>query len=163
MIVVSNSTPLISLTWINRFDLFQTLYNSLVVPDAVWHEVVNKGINRPGALEVQNASWIQTQTVKNRSLVKALQQDLDAGEAEAIALALELNADLLIMDERLGRRTAQHFDLSMIGTVGVLISARQQGLIDFLKPELDKLRNLAGFRLSENLYQQVLRDAKEQQ
>lgn len=161
MIVVSNTTPLISLTWINRLHLLQNLYNTLLIPDAVWYEVVDKGSNRPGALEVQNSSWIHTGTVQSRVLVKALRQDLDAGEAEAIAPALELHADLLIMDEYLGRRTAQHFDLPVIGSVGVLVSAKKQGLINFLKPELDNLRQIAGFRLSETVYQQVLRDAQE--
>lgn len=161
MIVVSNATPLISLTWINRLHLLQNLYSTLLIPDAVWYEVVDKGLNRPGALEVRNSSWIQTRTVQNRVLVKALRQDLDAGEAEAIALALERHADLLIMDEHWGRRTAQYFDLSVIGSVGVLVSAKKQGLINFLKPELDNLRQVAGFRLSEAVYQQVLRDAQE--
>jgi hypothetical protein len=99
--------------------------------------------------------------VKNRYLVQALRQDLDAGEAEAIALALEVEAELLSMDERLGRESAHHFGLHYIGLIGVLIEAKHKGLISAVKPYLDALRDRAGFRLATALDERVLRDQGE--
>lgn len=74
-----------------------------------------KGAGQPGADEVESADWIQRQAARNRELVQALRQDLDAGEAEAIALSLEIGADLLLMDEHLGRDTARHLDMRYMG------------------------------------------------
>ncbi len=99
--------------------------------------------------------------VANRLLVHSLRQDLDAGEAEAIALAIEIEADWLLMDERLGRETAHHFGLRYVGLVGILSAAKQRGDLKALRPHLDRLRDVAGFRVSSALYEQVLRDAGE--
>jgi hypothetical protein len=90
-----------------------------------------------------------------------LRQDLDAGEAEAIALAVEIEADWLLMDERLGRETARHFGRRCVGLVGILHSAKQHGYLEALRPLLDQLRDVAGFRISPALYMQVLHDADE--
>jgi predicted nucleic acid-binding protein len=73
----------------------------------------------------------------NMQLVHALQQDLDGGEAEAIALSLEIGADLLLMDENLGRETARHLGLRYIGLIGALVMAKRKGLINAVKPHLD--------------------------
>ena len=97
----------------------------------------------------------------NRQLVRALQQELDAGEAEAIALALETGAELLLMDEHLGRETAHHLGLRYTGLIGVLIEAKHKGLISAVKPHLDTLRNIAGFRVNDVLYMRVLQDEGE--
>lgn len=94
-------------------------------------------------------------------MIHALRQDLDAGEAEAIALAIEQNADLLLMDERIGRAAAQHFDLPVIGLIGILIAAKQKKLLPEIKSNLDRLRRQAGFYISETLYQRILRDVDE--
>ena len=90
-----------------------------------------------------------------------LQQELDAGEAEAIALAVEIDDAWLFMDERLGRDTARHFGIRYTGVVGVLIEAKHKGLVQALQPLLDALCNLAGFRVSEALYRRVLQDEGE--
>lgn len=99
--VVSNTSPLINLAQIGMLDLLQKLYGEIYVPDAVWQEVVIQGKGQPGATELVRSDWVRRQSVTNVQLVQALNQDLDAGEAEAIALAIELKADLLIIDERL--------------------------------------------------------------
>jgi len=93
--------------------------------------------------------------------VKALRQELDPGEAEAIALALETQAELLLMDERLGRDTARHLGLPFTGLIGLLVEAKRKGLIPGIKHELDALRDIAGFRIADLLYRQILRDEKE--
>ncbi len=161
MTFVSDASPLISLARIGQLDLLHQLFGELIIPEAVWHEVVVKGAGQAGADEVKGTSWIKTQAIANKPLAQALQQELDAGEAEAIVLALETRARLLLMDERLGRETAQHMELRCIGLVGVLIAAKQRGLIEGIKPLLDAARNIAGFRIEERLYSKILKDEGE--
>jgi predicted nucleic acid-binding protein len=159
--IVSNASPLIHLARIGQLDLLHQLYGELVVPEAVWHEVVVEGAGQPGADEVQTAAWIKQQAVSNSQLVRVLQQELDAGEAEAIALAVEMKAELLLMDERMGRETAQHLGLRYVGLIGVLIEAKHKGLLSVIKPSLDTLRNVTGFRVSNALYERGLQDEGE--
>ncbi len=123
--------------------------------------VVISGAGQPGAEDVGQANWIGRVSVEDHNFVQALRQDLDAGEAEAIALALAIGADLLLMDERLGRETAFHFGLRCFGLVGVLVEAKHKGLIPSVKTRLDAMRDMSGFRLSSALYARVLRDQGE--
>jgi hypothetical protein len=161
MKVVSNASALINLARIGKLELLHELYGELVIPEAVWQEVVIEGAGQPGTDEVKAAAWIKKHVITNKQLLHALQQDLDAGEAEAIALASEIKAELLLMDERLGRETAHHLGLRYIGLIGVLIEARHKGLISAVKPHLDALRDMAGFRIRDELYLRVLRDEGE--
>ena len=161
MIVVSDASALINLARISKLELLRDLYTDLIVPEAVWQEVVIEGVGYAGADEIKNASWIKKYAVANRQLVQALRQDLDAGEAEAIALALEVKADLLLMDERLGRETARFLGLRYIGLIGVLIEAKHRGRIKAIKSYLDELRNVAFFRIKNELYHRVLKDEME--
>lgn len=161
MKVVSNASPLINLARIGQLSLLPCLFGRLLIPEAVWHEVVIEGHGQPGADEVRAAQWIELSAVANRDLVHLLRQDLDPGEAEAVALAVGINADWLVMDERLGRETARHFGLRCVGLIGVLSAAKRRGVVSALHPLLDQLRDVAGFRISSALYEQVLRDAGE--
>jgi predicted nucleic acid-binding protein len=161
MKVVSNASALINLARIGKLDLLHELYGRLTIPEAVWQEVVIKGAGQPGSDEVKVAAWIKKHVITNSQLVHVLQQELDAGEAESIALALEIKAELLLMDERLGRETAYHLDLRCIGLIGILIEARRKGLISAVKPHLDALRDMAGFRIRDELYLRVLQDEGE--
>jgi predicted nucleic acid-binding protein len=161
MKIVSNASPLINLARIGQLELLQQLYGELSVPEAVWREVVLEGAGQPGAKEVETASWIRVQPAANRELVRALRQELDAGEAEAIALALEVEATFLLMDEHLGRETALHMELRCIGLIGVLVEAKRKGLIDQIRPLVDSLQDVAGFWISEALFQRVLHDEGE--
>lgn len=161
MIVVSDSSVLINLAGLQKLDLLNALYDQLIVPASVWEEVVRRGQGKPGASAIQNAAWIEVRNVENWALVHSLRQDLDAGEAEAIALAVETDADLLLIDERLGRATAHHFGLRYVGLVGVLVAAKRRGFIAAIKPDLDRLRNEIGFYLSDALYRRVLSDENE--
>src|SRR5215510_15273407 len=161
MNVVSNASPLIALIRIGQLDFLRQLYGTIIIPEAVWHEVVVEGADQPGAEAVSPSSWIVWRTVTNRPLVHALRQELDAGEAEAIALAVEIDDALLLIDERLGRDTVRHFGIRYTGVVGVLIEVKHKGLVQALQPLLDALCNLAGFRVSEALYRRVLQDEGE--
>ncbi|MEW5935445.1 MAG: DUF3368 domain-containing protein [Bacillota bacterium] len=159
--MVSDSSPLINLARIGMLWLLRELFGEILVPDAVWEEVVVDGAGQPGAGEVGAAAWIRKRSVANRPLVSVLRRDLGPGEAEAIALALEAGARLLLMDERAGREAARHLGVSCAGLLAVLVEAKRRGLIAAVKPCLDALRDVAGFWLAGDLYEKVLRDLGE--
>lgn len=159
--IVSNASPLIALARIGKIDLLASLHKKVLVSAAVWEEVVVRGLGQPGAAELASAQWVEVKRPRNHELVRALQLDLDAGEAETIALALESQPILVLMDERLGRETARHLGLRCSGTVGVLIEAKRAGLIPSVGECLHALRDTAGFHLEESLIQRVLGDEGE--
>jgi predicted nucleic acid-binding protein len=109
MIVVSNATPLISLSLINQLGLLKALYGQVYIPPAVCEEVVTKGKGRPGAQEVAQADWIVVREVPEvaRGTVQPRPAALHAGEVETMELALWLQAELVILDERLARKVAK--------------------------------------------------------
>lgn len=126
MTVISDASPIVNLARIEALQLLPNLYNTVVLPEAVWQEVVIEGEGKPGANRVRTAAWCTKQAVDNRELVRALHQDLDAGEAEALALAVETNESVLLMDERHGRETAEHFNIPRVGLIGVLLEAKRK-------------------------------------
>ncbi len=156
MIVVSNTSPLTNLAAIGEFELLHHLYGGLHIAQGVWEELNAEGQTWPGRDEVATANWVARHQVQNQALVIALQRDLDRGEAESIALAVELEATLILMDEREGRHAAQRMGRYVVGVVGVLLEAKANALLGTVRPHLDNLRQAAGFYLSEPLYQQAL-------
>jgi predicted nucleic acid-binding protein len=161
MIVVSNTSPLTNLAAIGQFDLFRLLFHEIILPEAVIGELSAGGVEWPGFGEVKGAAWVVTRAVTDRQLVDALRLDLDRGEAETVALPLELDADLVLLDEKAGRLAAQHFGLEVMGAVGILLRAKQLGYVDEIRPLLDGLRWTAGFFLDDALYQYALKLAFE--
>jgi predicted nucleic acid-binding protein len=159
VIVVSDASPITNLAAIGQLDLLRQLYQRVVIPEAVHRELTAAGGIYPGAV-VQSLSWVETHSVSNRVLVIALRAELDEGEAEAIALAQELPADLVLIDEHLGRAVANRFRLRIIGILGVLIEAKYRGMIPEVKPLVDRLIN-NGFRIGQDLYARVLQAAGE--
>lgn len=161
MTIVSNSSPIMNLAVVGRLPLLQQLYGQVAVPDAVYHEIVVLGAGQPGSAELQSLTAFSRHRVGDRGLVMALLIELDEGEAEAIALAVELSADLLLMDERLGRRVASRMGLRVVGLLGVLIDAKRNGHSNAVKPALDDLIARAGFWVGPDLYSHVLQTAGE--
>lgn len=161
MTVISGASPVVSLSRIEALRLRPALYDTVTLPEAVWNELVVDAEGQPRATAIRNATWIETQAVSNRGLVRALRQDLDAGEAEAIALAVETDAPLLIMDEQHGRARAAHFEIPCVGVLGVFVEAKDRGHVRAVQPYMDALREEAGFHISDALYQRVLRDEGE--
>ncbi len=152
MIVIVDSTPLIYLAAIGKFGLLRTLYQQLIIPQAVYDEVVTQGAGRWGASETASAAWIDCRAISDPSKLPSPQAHLHGGEREVIGLAEELRADLVLMDEAAGRRELSTRGIKCLGTVGLMIHAKQRGLIAALKPELDQLR-ACGFHLSNRLMQ----------
>ena len=157
MIVVSNSSPLISLARIGRLNLLASLYERILVPVAVHQEVTVAGRGLPGVGEVRNASWIEGEPERspaNLSLEAAC-QGLGAGERGAILLAQSLPADLILLDEWKARRIAREAGLSVMGCLGVLEAGTRKGLVpDLRQAYIDLLRE--GIRFDIRLLQESL-------
>ena len=161
MIVVSDTSPINNLAAIAHLHLLHELYGTILIPEAVYRELTAPDFPVAGSIEVQTLDWIEMRTVSNRTLVNALGSELDEGEAEAIALAVELQAQQLLMDERRGRMVAARFDLNYTGILGLLVEAKSRGLIPEVRSLLDALRNQAGFWIREDLYWRVLEQVDE--
>src|SRR5437867_3151466 len=162
MSVVSNSSPLINLATIPSFDLLRLLYCTIDIPQAVYHEVVTLGAGRPGSQEVATSTWIHRHTVRQKRAVTQLMTivGLDRGESEAIVLAQKLRSQLIILDDKGARNYAQQNQLTLTGTAGVLLAAKQRGIIPLVRPLLDALL-AANVYLDATVYQAALHLAGE--
>jgi uncharacterized protein len=161
VIIVSDTSPINNLAAINQLDLLRQLYGTVIIPEAVYRELTEPEIPVAGAAEFKTLEWIQTRLLNDRALVEVLQDELDTGESEAIALALEIDATQLLIDERRGRAVAQRLNLQYVGILGILIEAKSRGLIPEVKPLLDALISQAGFWIAQPLYNRALELAGE--
>lgn len=160
MSAVSNSGPIIHLSWIGRLDLLRTFFDDVVVPVAVRGEVLRAGPQVPGIAAIREAfvaGWLTLQPVSDVTAVAALRPGLDPGEAEAIVLMREINAQVLLLDERRARARALREGLPITGTLGMLRSARHRGLVPAMMPLLEELRR-GGFRVSADLVEEIRRE-----
>ncbi len=151
--VVSNTTPIISLLKLNRLELLKQLYAQIYIPLAVYNEI-EAGKAKEFYKDLSKIDWIKIVGIQDEQAVKYF-LDLDSGEAEAIVLATELNADLIILDEKLGRFHAKHADLKVTGTIGILLKAKTEGLIYELSPLLNELTK-KNVWISEKLKREIL-------
>jgi len=158
--VVCNSSTLIALARIGHLDILQEQVDVLVIPRAVYEDVVIKGIGKPGAADVKEAGWIDKGEAVDRESVQELNTILDLGESEATVLAKEIKADMIILDEEKAREIAISKGLKVIGLVAFLIYAKEKGWIMEVKPLLDELK-VKGFFMGEDLYSDVLQKVKE--
>ncbi|NEO28124.1 MAG: DUF3368 domain-containing protein [Kamptonema sp. SIO4C4] len=134
MIVVSDTSSLCNLALIDHLQLLQQIYQTVIIPRVVADELANA--NQSTILDILQQNWIEIRDLLTPKIAEELQRDrgLDAGEASAIALALELEADDLLIDERLGRREAERLGIPIIGILGILILAKQRNLILEVRP-----------------------------
>lgn len=158
MPVVSNTSPILNLAIVDQLELLHRQFGEIVIPSAVLEEL-KVDEERPGSQAIREAfssGWIQTQEASNKPLVQLLKQTLDRGEAEAIALGIEINADWTLLDEREGRKVAKSLGVKVVGILGILLRAKQVGELESLQPVLDELINKAGFRIAPELLSQIL-------
>lgn len=149
---VVNSTPLIALSLVGHLELLHALFDELLVPVSVYEEIVLQGRGRPGAREIAQADWLIVRNPETVSPLPAELLGLDQGELDVILLAQELQADWVLIDEKLARRIARAMGLQVKGTLGLLLLGHRMGLIS--KEEgLDAVRALAqsSIRLSPKL------------
>lgn len=157
---VSDATPLIALARIKCFPLLKELFSPLMIPSAVYGDVVTRGAGRPGDDELRAAiadGWTRRRDPSR--LIDPPYGEMRAGEIEALSLAVELQCDLLV-DEGPGRRRARSEGLYFRGTLDVLLLAKLSGHLPAIKPSLDALR-AANFYLTDELYAHVLSQASE--
>jgi predicted nucleic acid-binding protein len=155
MIVILDSSILIGLGGIGRLALLHDLFGEVIIPQAVASEVVDYGHDAETSRLVTEAPWIKTVEVENQLAVRVLLHPLDLGEAEVIVLTQELNADLAGVDERLAREKLESLGVKVVGTLGILLRAKRVGLLDEIRPEIDKLRRTK-FAMSQSLVETVL-------
>nr|WP_026098344.1 DUF3368 domain-containing protein [Oscillatoria sp. PCC 10802] len=163
MIVVSDTSPLCGLAITGYLWLLQQLYGRVLIPPAVVDELRRGGEDDPRITGVLSLDWIEICQPRDILLVETLQteRNLDRGESEAIAIALELSADELLIDERLGRREAVRLGLSITGLLGILLVAKRRGWVTAIQPIIDNLIEQASFRVSARVYAEVLAAAGE--
>lgn len=162
--VISDASVLISLASADHLDLLRKLYETVLIPGIVAREISGAGGTLPGSGAIKAAlaqQWISIAEPKNTSLATALSDTLDAGEAHAIALAIETPNALLLIDETDGRAVAKNLGVRVTGTIGVLVRAKRDGHLPALQPLLDRLIAGTQFRISRELYERTLRECGE--
>ena len=148
-VIISDTSCLIILAKIGELDLLRQLYFKVTITQEI---LLEYGEHLP--------DWIEVQQAKDHYRQQLLEMQIDKGEASAIALALETRENILILDDWKARILAERLGLTVTGTLGVIIRAKNSGIIPSIKPYLDKIRE-TNFRISEELEQIALKEANE--
>lgn len=157
--IVCDTGPLIALALIDQLEILQRLYPCVLVPRAVLDEVTAGGVNRPGAPAILAADWLVT--VDDVTPDPLLAGELGPGEASVIAAAYQLQARLVVLDERKARRVAARaYGLRVKGTAGILAAAKRARLIAEVRPLLDSMVG-KGYFLSPRLIERATSEAGE--
>ena len=132
MIVVSDTTPLISLLKTGRLDTLEKLFGEVRIPDAVFEELTSNPRYSDEAAAIRSYPYIDIISVSDTDAVEQVSREdgLDLGESEAIVLTQEISADLLLMDEARGRDVARSLGLRITGTVGILLLSYERGILN---------------------------------
>lgn len=158
MIVVSDTTPIISLMKAGQLELLQKLFGIVYIPETVYRELTDNEAFSEEVKMVRECEFLYVQKVDNGKSVTILQNftGLDAKESEAIILADEMNSDVLLMDEHKGRQVAKKLGITITGTIGILTQAFDEGMLTKEDVErcIERLQE-SGIRISEKLYQRL--------
>lgn len=158
--LVSNTVPLIALALIDRLDILQTIFQKVIIPEAVHKEMLEGGASSHGLHSYQKASWIKVQSL-SATVDPLLQNILDIGEASVIQLAREAKADYVLIDERKARKIARDiFGLKVIGTARILVEAKRKGILNNVGDALNKMRD-SGYRIHDDIVALALKEAGE--
>ncbi len=163
MPIVSNTSPVLNLAIVGQLPLLRQQFGEIWIPPTVLDELRVEE-DMPGsqsAREAMEEGWLRVEEVRSRPLVQALHRDLDKGEAEAIALALQVGAEWTLLDEREGRRTAKSLGLKVTGILGILLRAWREGELPSLRRAMEDLREKAGFHIGAELFAELLRESGE--
>jgi predicted nucleic acid-binding protein len=161
VIVVSDTSPLRGLLSIGKLDLLKSLFDRVLIPNAVFEELsrikaLNVDIN-----SILNYDWIQIKDIREKDKLITLSKYLDQGESEAILLAKESKCDLILMDESRGRKIAKSLNLEVLGLIGILVLAKQKGFLNEIKSILYDLRENYGFWIKEEFLSIILKSVNE--
>jgi uncharacterized protein len=160
VIVVCDSTILIGFAKIGRLDLLREVFSKISVPGEVFREVAEKGAGKPGSESIKDTHWIEIIPIKDKTQVDLLMISLDKGEAEVLALAKQLGADLILVDEEKARKSAVIAGYAVMGLLGVFTLAKKFGLIDQIRPLINELKRNK-FRVSDRVVSETLKRAGE--
>ena len=160
IIVVSDTSPIRALAHLDRLDVLSGLFDRVYVPPAVVQELQSPRGGLP-PVEIDDLAFVEVREPSDRQRVAGLRRALDPGESEALALALELGVEAILIDEAAGRSMARQLGLSPIGVLGLLVRGKQRGLLPRIRPLLDQLQGELGFFISETLRAEILRLADE--
>jgi len=158
MLVVSNTSPILNLALIDRLSLIREQFTTVTIPKGVLKEL-RIGENLPGSqniLDALDVKWMQVKEVQDSATLRILKRELDAGESEAIALALEIKAQRVLLDESEARRIAKDLGLKVTGVLGILLRAYRQKQIPSFRAEMENLREKAGFFISDHLFEDII-------
>ena len=157
MLVVANTTPIISLSSVNKLFILKELFGEVIISQAVYNEL--KAKQRYGYDEIET-DFIKVEAITGTIYRDFLLNQLDLGEAETIILAKEKNADIVIIDENIGYKIAKNVGLEVARTLSILLKAKEKGIVQELKPLLDEMI-AKGRWYSKNVYENFLKRAGE--
>lgn len=158
--VIVNSTPLLVLGNIGQLDVLHKMYGEIIIPEAVFREITEKDDAASQAVRAAD-NWIKVEAVQNPSEYALYRARLHAGEVETMILAQQSpKADLIVLDDNAARKTAEFLGLTVTGTIGILLKAKQNGIITQIKPLLNEIMQ-NGFFISDRLLQMILKAAGE--
>ena len=166
MIVVSDSTPIMTLLKIGKMDLLSELFGEVIIPKAVYRELTTNKDYEDEVKEVENASYFRVVDVEDDNALRLFRRatGLDDGESEAIIYSDSIHADILLIDEKKGRRVAKQMGLSIMGTIGLLMAAYKDGHID--KDEVTRCVSImknSGQHIGDDLYEKLLNFINDQE
>jgi uncharacterized protein len=163
MPVISNTSPLLNLAIVDHLFLLPQQFGKIYIPVAVLNELkIDENLPGSSALRMAiNDGWLVTQPVKNSALVNLLRRDLHQGESEAIALAIELAANKILLDEKEARQAARALDLSITGILGVLLRGWHEGAVPSIKTVTEHLQQEAKFWIAPALLTHILEESGE--
>jgi len=153
VIVISDSSALISLLSVEKLDILGKLFETVMIPEAVYNEVFNKKVSN---LDLKKTKFLQIEKVTDRKMVKLLKMQLGYGESEVIALALEKGIDRVIIDDKQARKVADKLGLKVIGTLGILILAQEKQVIKEVRPLVLSMMEKINFRIDRALLNKIL-------
>jgi len=158
--LICNTGPIVALSMIDRIDILRHLFELVAVPEAVHKEILEGGPINAGLLNYRKAKWIKVMTLSN-PIDPLLRTSLDDGEAAVIGLARELNANLVLIDERKARKIARTiYGLHAIGSARVLVEAKRHGLLDNVGVALQAMRD-GGYWIGDSIVDAALKQAGE--
>jgi uncharacterized protein len=157
MIVISDTSPITNLIQVGGLDILEKVFGKIIIAQTVYDELCQ--IKHQKTI-VDSQLWISVLAAENRVILAELQEKLDKGEAESIILAVEMNADYLVIDEIKGRTIAENMGVKIVGLLGTLIKAKEKGILEEVKPIIDDLTKI-GFRINPVLYKHVLKITNE--
>ena len=151
--IIVNSTPLIALAKANKLEILKEMYEHIIIPEAVYREVTEKDDVAAQRIEAAR-EWIEVRKVDSNLDRRMYRAKLHEGEVEVMLLAQEIGADAVVIDDGAARRTAEYLGLPLTGTLGVMIKAKQRGLLEAVMPVVQQMEQ-NGIFFSKELKEKI--------